>query len=432
MTSIVVVVGAGPVNAADVAIGLAELAELIFVCADPAHQLIPVFAELSEVIVVENGVDSTARRLVAAEPAAIVTFSDDVMMLTAELASRLNLPFHDRATAARLTDKSLQRARLRECGVDEVRSQPLRSAADWPAALAKIGLPAVLKPAHGCGSRDTYLVSRPEQGRQLADRLLGAGTDYVLEEYLVGRPCQPFGDFVSVESIVSPAGIQHVAITGKLPMAPPFREVGHCWPSPLGEQEAEQVKALVGRAVSALGVTLGLTHTEIKLTPDGPRVIEVNGRLGGYINDFARNAFGINLVEIAGRLALGLPLPPVPNRLDRVYFQLHNLTPTSAFTLLETSGIRELRRIGGITSYRSYCDPGDEFGPSVMSRHFDLIFGVADDHADMFAILDQLRDRLRYRIALPSGEREFTAGQLLEYAWTERAEAMPLAEPKAS
>lgn len=417
MSRLAVVIGRSPINMAEIALGLSEHGELTSVVADPDYPLIPLLREIGEVILVEDGVAGTADRLAASRPEAILTFSDDVMVLTAELASLLGLPFHSPATAVRLTDKAAQRARLAECGVDEVRSATLRSAADWPAAAARVGLPAVLKPLQGSGSRDTYLIHSTEQGRDLAERLLGAGGAYVLEEYLVGRPCDPFGDFVSVESIVSDGRVQHLAITGKLPMAPPFREVGHCWPSALGADEQRAVRELVGRAVLALGVRRGLTHTEIKLTPAGPRIIEVNGRLGGFINDFARNAFRIDLIDIAGRLALGLPLPPAPAPLDRVYFQYLNLTPTSAFTLLAATGGREVRKLPGITSFRSLIEPGDSFQPSVMTRYFDLVLGVVADYPDMFATLERARQLLRYRVAFPTGEREFTGDELLDYAW---------------
>jgi hypothetical protein len=366
-----------------------------------------------------------ADRLAAGRPAAILTFSDDVMPLTAELADRLGLPFHSRQTAELLTDKAAQRSRLAECGVDELGSATLSSPGDWPAASSRIGLPAVLKPLRGNGSRDVYRITGNEQGQALADRLLGSGASFVLEEYLVGRTCQPYGDFVSVESIVSDGQVRHLAVTGKLPMVPPFRETGHCWPSPLDEVEQRQVKDLVSRAVSALGVTLGLTHTEIKLTPDGPRIIEVNGRLGGFINDFARSAYRVDLVDIAGRLALGLPLPPLPDRLDRVYFQYLGPTPASAFTLIGTSGGQEVRKLPGVTGYRTLYEPGDTFEPSVMTRYFDLLLGSAEDHAQMFRIMDEARSRLRYRIAFPSGERELTGQQLLEHAERELWMAEP-------
>jgi biotin carboxylase len=425
MSRIAVVIDS-PINIAEIALGLSEHGELTLVCADPNYPLLPMLQELGEVIMAVDGVDDAAGWLAASRPDAIVTFNDSVMPLTAKLAARLELPFHSRQVTERLIDKAVQRARLAECGVEELRSATLRSAADWPMAVSRVGLPAVLKPIRGNGSRDVYLITGIEQGRELADRLLGPGRCFILEEYLVGRPCWPFGDFVSVESIVSDGQVRHLAITGKLPMSPPFREVGHCWPSALAEHEQRQVKELVSRAVTALGVRLGLTHTEVKLTPDGPRIIEVNGRLGGFINDFARSAYRLDLIDIAGRLALGQPLPPMPGLLDRVYFQYLEPTPTTAFTLASSSGAREVRKLPGIIGFRSIYEPGVRFEPSVMTRYFHLIIGSAEDYAEMFWILDEVRNRLRYRISFVSGEREFTGQQLLEYAEHEPAGDEPM------
>jgi hypothetical protein len=47
--------------------------------------------------------------------------------------------------------------------------------------------------------------------------------------------------------------------------------------------------------------------TEIKLTSEGLRVIEVNGRIGGGVPDMLRLASGVEIVKLAMRAALGLP-----------------------------------------------------------------------------------------------------------------------------
>jgi carbamoylphosphate synthase large subunit len=68
----------------------------------------------------------------------------------------------------------------------------------------------------------------------------------------------------------------HFAITGKYPLLPPFRERGDFWPAWLTDDERDREGPLTSEALRALGITTGVAHTEIKLTPDGPRIIEVN------------------------------------------------------------------------------------------------------------------------------------------------------------
>ncbi|MDX7986717.1 hypothetical protein FE392_05115 [Xenorhabdus sp. 12] len=48
--------------------------------------------------------------------------------------------------------------------------------------------------------------------------------------------------------------------------------------SNLNDNEQNQIYALTESAIKELGVNQGITHTELKLTEQGARIIEVNGR----------------------------------------------------------------------------------------------------------------------------------------------------------
>jgi hypothetical protein len=85
---------------------------------------------------------------------------------------------------------------------------------------------------------------------------------------------------VSVESIVREGVIEHFMVTGRFPFAPPFRETGLFLPSDLGLAERDSVTSLATAAAAAMKVRHGFLHTEIKMTPAGPRIVQVNGRLG--------------------------------------------------------------------------------------------------------------------------------------------------------
>lgn len=132
-----------------------------------------------------------------------------------------------------------------------------------------------------------------EIGRKLICDLVGQAAStgpepaLIVEEYLPGRDDQPLGDYVAVECAVD-GGVVALAVTGKLRLLPPFRETGQFWPARLPADEREEIIDLAVAALEALDVRTGLAHVEIKLTPAGPRVIEVNGRLGGLQVDLAQ------------------------------------------------------------------------------------------------------------------------------------------------
>jgi biotin carboxylase len=388
----------GAVSPGEIALGLGDLGEVVFLVPESPHTrtMRPVIERLGPLVPLTG--DHDVDRIRPYRPAAILTFSEPALPATASLAAALGLPFHSAETTRLLTDKISQRARLRASGVDDVRGYPVRSPDDWPEARSRVGLPAILKPGHGQGSRHTHVLGDDESARELIARVLArSGEPYLLvEELLVGRESGPFGDYVSVESMCATDGVTHLAITGKLPLAAPFRETGRFWPARLTPAERSQVLDLATRALRALGVTTGLTHTEIKLTDDGPRVIEVNGRLGGHVNLLARQACGADLVRLAGQQALGGPRPePLPTP-DAVYFQHNTLTPTAPCRLTGVTGAAEIRKAKGINGFRLYARIGDSFPASVMTRHLDILWGRSEDHAGMIDCLNDALPQLSY------------------------------------
>ncbi|TDE32832.1 ATP-grasp domain-containing protein [Actinomadura sp. 6K520] len=418
--TILVVYDDGAARPADIAVGLAEWANCVFVVEPNDHNLTmrPLLTQFGQVVVVDR-IDRAVEGLRALEPDGLVTYSERTIVLAARLALELDLPFHSLDLCERLTDKWQQRAALNAANVDVVRCHRVGHLSDWDAAVAETGLPAVLKPAQGGGSRNTFLITDAEEGRRGAAELLAlerpgllAGGTLVLEEYLRGRDCGPFGDYVSVESLVLDGHVHDVAVTGKLPMVPPFRETGRFWPSPLAEEEEDRVRDLARRAVTALGITLGITHTEIKLTPDGPRIIEVNGRLGGGMNYLAERAMGVNLIELAARAALGLPVQVPPFYRGRTHFHIFHSTPRRPGTLLGVDGVNVLKTIPGVTLYRPYVRAGYRFTGEVQTQEIDIVLGAVDDLADLPPIVEKVESTLRYRFAFSTGEIEVNGREL--------------------
>jgi biotin carboxylase len=68
----------------------------------------------------------------------------------------------------------------------------------------------------------------------------------------------------------------------------------------------DDLTALITRTHQALDVRTGVTHAEVRLTPSGPRLVELNGRLGGdFIPYLGQLATGVDLTLAAADLALG-------------------------------------------------------------------------------------------------------------------------------
>ncbi|WIM99833.1 ATP-grasp domain-containing protein [Actinoplanes oblitus] len=340
-------------------------------------------------------------RLREHRPETILTFSEAAIPATAELAERLGLPYHDRETVTVLTDKWAQRRRLAERGVDAVWSAVVTDSDQARRVLAARPGPVVVKPRRSQSSRDTFLV---ETGELPPGVRPSPDSPFVIEEFLPGRGGTEFGDYVSVESLVSGGEPVTMGVTGKFPLLPPFREQGQFVPANLGEKEVAAAADLASAAVRALGVRSGLTHTEIKLTPDGPRVIEVNGRIGGFLGDLYQRATGQDLLALGLAAACGRPVTAeTPRVTGGVHFQYSNQPPVSGGVLREITGADLVRRESGVAGYTVRFGPGTERPPGVMTFFVDLLRGEAADHQAMLALIDRCLSHLRFTWERPGG-----------------------------
>jgi len=346
----------------------------------------------------------------------ITTFSEAQLARTAALASRCGLPFHTPRTALALTDKLIQREVLAAAGVQATRCQAVTGPADLAGALRQVGLPAVLKPRAGAGGARTCRVDTAGEAAARLEEFLAAQRgpagrpgqgQFVLEELLPGYPAAAgpqWGDYVSVESVTCGGVTSHLEVTGKFPLTPPFRETGYFVPATLGQPLRQAVLGLTGAAVAALGVANGVTHTEVKLTPEGPKIIEVNGRLGGYVADIVRRARGFDLVRLALAAALGrppaaalglAPAAPLPGY-RRHAFQYFILPPMGAVRLLGLAGAADLARQPGIQLVETFKQAGDalDWRAGTLS-YLGIVHGSCDSHAGILRLAALVRQTLR-------------------------------------
>ena len=89
---------------------------------------------------------------------------------------------------------------------------------------------------------------------------------------------------------------------------PYFVEMGHVVHARDPLLSDAGVLRVVRDAHAAIGLADGMTHTELKLTPAGPKIVEVNGRLGGDLIPYiGMRATGIDPGMAAAAVACGQP-----------------------------------------------------------------------------------------------------------------------------
>jgi biotin carboxylase len=399
-----VAVGYGPrcvpvMQIAAAAAGLCDLLWLIDASLPEMNQMIGLLDRFGPVVDMSGlSAEQILKELSSPyQPDGIVTYLDANMTTFARVAEALELPFHSVRTAVALTDKFEQRRELRDAGIATPTCtviEPGQSVDDLEWLDAGQTWPAVLKPRSAQGSRYTFFVKDRARLDEFLSALGPTRPDMVVESYLdddSSRTGEAYAPYVSVESVVSHGVVSHLALTGRFPLAENFRETGFFIPAALRDEDQQAVLDLASLAIEALGVTTGCLHTEIKFTPDGLRVIEVNGRVGGGVPEMINLAAGVALIEMTLRLALGADIQiDGPVSADRVGYRFFLQPPAVSATVAAISGIDTVSDYPGVDSITVHQGPGADLDWKDGSRnHIMAVVGSASNYEEL-ALVNRL------------------------------------------
>ena len=326
----VVVVSAGYAGKRRAYVRMAELGANLVVVDEPGHWSESLVADgvaktwLSAPV--DGDPDRDAEAVLAAlaqagvRPDGVLTFWEDSVGVAARVAAALGLPGNPPEAVDAARSKVRTRELAARLGLPTPRARRVQSLDELFAAAAEVGFPAVVKPefgarAAGCVRVDdieslpgVYTLVRRVVDPEL-DEIFRAGNDLLLEEYLDGVE-------FDVDLVMQDGECVFSSVSQNWPTAEPsFQETGlHCPP----DHDRKDVRRLVRHVVEtvrAFGLGQGVLHVEGKCTSRGPRIIEVNARMGGgRVHEFVEAIWGVDLVEAQLRSCLGLPQILRPSR----------------------------------------------------------------------------------------------------------------------
>lgn len=248
----------------------------------------------------------------------IMTLASDMPMRTvAAVGKALGLPTIDEETALKATDKARMRDALRCGGVPVPCYYRVETESEFLAAAEKLradGFKPIVKPADNSGSRGVDLIEENSDhisAYENAKKYSRSGA-VLVEEYMEG-------DEVSVETMAVNGKVEVVRITDKITTgAPRFVETGHTQPSRLSPEIQSEIARVAIAANAAIGIKNGPSHTEIKITDGGAKVVEIGARLGGdcITTHLVPLSCGVDLVECCIRVALG-ETPDITRKFER-------------------------------------------------------------------------------------------------------------------
>lgn len=254
----------------------------------------------------------------------ICTIASDVAAPTvAYVAEQMGLTGNPYEASLRANNKYLMRKALKRAGVDcpefmcvsegvrELGNERVREL-----GIRGMELPLIVKPSDRSGSLAVTKVEKREEldaAIREAQEVSFKG-EAMVEEFIEGRE-------ISVE-MISCRGVHYaLQITDKVTTeAPHFVELEHHQPSTLPAVMQEQIFAITRRALDALGLTNGASHSEYKITREGRIVVmEIGGRMGGDFigSHLVQLSTGYDFLRGVIEVALGETIHPQPKPIGR-------------------------------------------------------------------------------------------------------------------
>jgi len=383
------VLGAGPAQ-----IGLLAAARArgdLFVIALDRDPSAPGFQYADRRAIVSTEDESGIERLVEAErvDGIVAPGIDWPVGIAARVALRHSLPHPLTPESAVLTtSKQRQRERFTDAGVPQPRWQVVTEADD------ELGFPCVVKAPDRQGQRGLALVREPDELPAAVEAAIAAsrGGSCVIEELVVGPE-------VTVNAFSLGGRFFPLTITDRITAEPPAFGVAlaHVWPSESAGREAVNVAR---RAAEALGIEEGPTYTQLRIGPNGPRVVELAARLGGgHDAELCEAALGVDLNRLALAAALGEEIrPPWPR--ERVGAACVKFLVAPEGELAAVHGSEDAIALDGVLEVNVYRAPGYVFGPFVRgSDRAGSVLAVGNSRVQALERAERAAELIRFETA---------------------------------
>ncbi|MEI8718765.1 MAG: ATP-grasp domain-containing protein [Mesorhizobium sp.] len=268
-----------------------------------------------------------------------------------KLCRHFDLPGPNPTSIERCCDKFSQRQLLAEGGVPIPAYRLAANAAEVESFAAEIGLPVILKPAVGVGSRGVRLCRNVDELAEHATYLLG------------GRHIWRSSPRILVEEFAQgPLYVAHLMgndVIGIIAyeFGPPPHFVAHecIFPALLTDDEYTHIAEVSRKSLQALGLGWGPTNIELRWTKLGPVVIEVNPRMAGGDPKLIQLGCGLDLITEHTKLVTGEEWDLRPTYSQTVVYR--SLVPDRDGILDWIDGGSRAAAVPGIVEVKLYVEP---------------------------------------------------------------------------
>jgi biotin carboxylase len=336
---------------------------------------------------------------------AVVGVDDLTTVAAAAIAERLGLRGSAVAAVAAARDKYQMRQCLAAAGVPIPRFRRIALKDDPFLAARGVAFPCVLKPLALSASRGVIRANNVDQfitafrwiaallQRDDVDARGDAGQFLLAEQYIPGVE-------VALEGLLVGGVLQTLALFDKPdPLEGPFfEETIYVTPSRLPATAQAAIERVTASACTALGLSEGPVHAELRVNDAGPWVLEVAARsIGGLCSRTLRFGTGMTLEEIILRHALGWPIATLTR--ERRPAGVMMIPIPRAGRLQAVRGTDAAAAVGGIEEVTITAHVGQDLIPLPEGwQYLGFIFARADSPDAVEAALRDAHARLTFDI----------------------------------
>ena len=256
----------------------------------------------------------------------ICTIASDVAAPTvAYVAEKMGLVGNSYESAVRANNKYLMRESFSKADVPcpkyMVATPDTLNTPSVLDGLREFQYPIIIKPSDRSGSLGVSKICTPAEYYPAINQAMKVSFKHeaMIEEFIDGREIRV--EFISYQGHHYPLQITDKVTTG----APHFVELEHHQPSSLSKEMYETIYSITEKALNALGITNGASHSEYKITPKGRiAIMEIGARMGGDFigSDLVRLSTGYDFLKGVIEVALGIFKKPniTEHKYSGVYF----------------------------------------------------------------------------------------------------------------
>lgn len=316
------------------------------------------------------------------EPLAVVAGSEVGVELADALSEGLGVATNGTALSAARRDKYTMIETIRAAGLRAAQQLRISSERELQNWHKEIGGKIVLKPARSAAGEGVHFCDAPEDSVAAYHKLVGQANIFaepnesvVAQEYLVGAEY--------IVNTVSQAGRHHVCDmwrTVRVDVNGVLDALSGIYVIPREGAVQEQLVSYAGQVLDAIGIQYGPAHIEIKMTINGPCLVEIGARIGG-----SDNPYYAELATGESQLNWTVDAYTNPGRFDsrcqenykiRQYVASAVMLSPSQGTLLSYPYLSEVKRLESLLEIRMMIHPGDPIALSVGGARHPMIVNL--------------------------------------------------------